>query len=378
MREKMKIKLKKLKISKQDVDDYIKGPDKFPLQIGRFGYLPFILQTFIGTDNKKCQISITNKNLKKKHPCFLRKGIEGDKNKSFIGCISDIASNKEVKSIKNFITDVLMKMLTPDVFINLQNGSLISQFQDADLKNMNTKNIEDSEIYKKLKDKNTIQLERISSSYKNFVDYLQSPTSYVDYTYLWDLICQPNALLFKNGINMIILNLPQDDVTSNINIVCPTNAYSLNKYDEKKDTIILLQKYEYFEPIYIVQDESKNNIMSLTTIKFYTPELLSRVPHLKTFSDTIKEIYSSRCKPMPSLPNKYKYKEIKFKRNNTLEKTKQILEKYNIDILDLVVNYDSKVVGLNISMGGNSGFIPCFPSGIISGYELVDIENDRK
>ena len=370
-------KVEEVKISKQDVDDYIKGPDKFPLQIGRFGYLPFILQTFIGTDNKKCQISITNKNLKKKHPCFLRKGIEGDKNKSFIGCISDIASNKEVKSIKNFITDVLMKMLTPDVFINLQNGSLISQFQDADLKNINTKNIEDSEIYKKLKDKNTIQLERISSSYKNFVDYLQSPTSYVDYTYLWDLICQPNALLFKNGINMIILNLPQDDVTSNINIVCPTNAYSLNKYDEKKDTIILLQKYEYFEPIYIVQDESKNNIMSLTTIKFYTPELLSRVPHLKTFSDTIKEIYSSRCKPMPSLPNKYKYKEIKFKRNNTLEKTKQILEKYNIDILDLVVNYDSKVVGLNISMGGNSGFIPCFPSGIISGYELVDIENDE-
>ena len=372
-----KDKIEEVKTSKQDVDDYIKGPDKFPLQVGRFGYLPFILQTFIGTDNKKCQISITNKNLKKKHPCFLRKGIEGDKNKSFIGCISDIASNKEVTSINNFITDVLMKMLTPDVFINLQNGSLITQFQNTDLKNINTKNIEDSEIYKKLKDKNTIQLERISSAYKNFVDYLQSPTSYVDYTYLWDLICQPNHLLFKNGINMIILNLPQDDVTSNINIVCPTNAYSLNKYDEKKDTIIILQKYEYFEPIYIVQDESKNNIMSLTTIKFYTPELLSRVPHLKTFSDTIKEIYSSRCKPMPSLPNKYKYKEIKFKRNNTLEKTKQILEKYNIDILDLVVNYDSKVVGLNISIDGNSGFIPCFPSGIISGYELVDIENDE-
>ena len=118
-----KIDISKNSKSKQDVDDYIKGPDKFPLQVGRFGYLPFILQTFIGTDNKKCQISITNKNLKKKYPCFLRKGVEGDKNKSFIGCISDIASDKEVKSIKNFIADVLVKMLTPDVFINLQNGS---------------------------------------------------------------------------------------------------------------------------------------------------------------------------------------------------------------------------------------------------------------
>ena len=363
--------------SKQDVDDYIKGPEKFPLQIGRFGYLPFILQTFIGTDNKKCQISITNKNLKKKHPCFLRKGIEGDKNKSFIGCISDIASDKEVKSIKNFISDVLIKMLTPDVFINLQNGSLISEFQDTELKNTDTTNIEDSDIYTKLKDKNIIQLQRISSAYKNFIDYLTTSNSYIDYTYLWDLICKPNDLLFKKGVNMIILNIPYDDITSNINIVCPTNAYSLNKYDEKKDTIILLQKYEYFEPIYIVQDESKNNIMSLTTIKFYTPELLSRVPHLKTFSDTIKEIYSSRCKPMPSLPNKYKYKELKFKRNITLEKTKQILDKYNIDIVDLVVNYDNKVIGVNISKDGSIGFIPCFPSGIISGYDLVDIENDE-
>ena len=52
--------------SKEDVDEYIKGPDKFPLQQNRYGYLPFILQTFIGTDNKKCQVSITNKNLKKK------------------------------------------------------------------------------------------------------------------------------------------------------------------------------------------------------------------------------------------------------------------------------------------------------------------------
>ena len=372
-----KINTSKNSISKQDIDDYIKGPDKFPLQVGRFGYLPFILQTFIGTDNKKCQVNITNKNLKKKHPCFLRKGVEGDKNKSFIGCISDIASDKEVKSIKNFITDVLVKMLTPDVFINLQNGSLITQFQDTDLKNIDTKNIEGSDIFKKLKDKNKIQLERISSAYKNFVDYLQSPSSYIDYTYLWDLICQPNKLLFKDGINMIILNIPYDDSTSNINIICPTNVYSLNKYDKNKDTIIILQKYEYFEPIYIVQDESKTNIMSLSTIKLYTPELFSRVPHLKIFSDTINDIYSSRCKPMSSLPNKYKYKQIKFKRNITLEKTKEILEKYNIDIEDLVINYDNKVVGVNISKDGSNGFIPCFPSGIISGYELVDIENDE-
>ena len=75
---------------------------------------------------------------------------------------------------------------------------------------------------------------------------------------------------------------------------------------------------------------------------------MTRVPYLITFSNTIEQIYKSRCKPLPSLPNKYKYKEIKFKRNNTLEKTIQILDKYNIKIINLVVNYDNKVVGLNI------------------------------
>ena len=50
---------------KPDVDEYIKGPDKYPLEENRFGYLPFIVQKFINTDNKKCQVSNINKNLKK-------------------------------------------------------------------------------------------------------------------------------------------------------------------------------------------------------------------------------------------------------------------------------------------------------------------------
>lgn len=82
------------------------------------------------------------------------------------------------------------------------------------------------------------------------------------------------------------------------------------------------------------------------------------------------------CKPLSSLPKAYKYKEIKFKRNITLEKSVEILNKYEFTIQSLVVNYDDKVIGLNIEKRGQSGFIPCFPSGIISSYELVDIENE--
>ena len=371
--------------SKQDVDEYIKGPEKFPLEEGRFGYLPFIVQKFIDTDNKKCQISAINKNLKKNQPCYLRRGIESNKNKSFLACIADIYSEKNnntVITIETLVNEKLIKMMTPDIFVYLQNGSLISEFQSKNIENIDIDlaALKDSVIYSKLKTSDNIQLKRIASALQNFTEYLKSPSSQIDYTYLWDLICQPNDLLFVKGINLTILNLPQDDVTANINIICPTNYYSLSKFDPKKDTAIIMQKYEYFEPVYIVIDKSKTNMVNITTTKLYTPDLMNKVPNLKKLSTTIQDIYSSMCKPLSSLPKTYRYKEIKFKRNHTLEKTIEILKKHNMTVESLVVNYDDRVVGVNINIEneGQSGFIPCFPSGIISSYELVNLENEEQ
>jgi hypothetical protein len=373
-------------VAKPDVDEYIKGPDKFPLEDNRFGYLPFIVQKFIDTDNKKCQISNTNKNLKKNQPCYLRKGVENNKNKSFISCISDIYAEKNKNitlTIEEFITEKLIKTITPDNFATFQNGSLISEFQSANLNDTDTdtditydEKMMGSKIYNQLKDSNPIQLKRISSSIQNFITFLKSPDSYIDYTYLWDLICQPNDLLFEKGVNLVVLNLPLDDGTSNINIICPTNYYSISKYDPKRETIFLIQKYEYFEPIYIVIDQSKTNTVSMATTKLYTPDLISKVPNLKALSNTIQDIYMSMCKPLISMPNAYRHKEIRFKRNITLDKTIEILNKYGFTINNLVVNYDDKAIGLNIEKSGNVGFIPCFPSGIISSYDLVDLDNE--
>ena len=371
-------------LPKQDVDEYIKGPDKFPIEENRFGYLPFIVQKFIDTDNKTCQISATNKNLKKDQPCYLRKGPENSKNKSFVACIADVYSEQNdnvTLTINEFINNKLINMLTADTFVSLQNGSLISEFQSPnmdDINNTSVENIRDTAIYLKLKNSNTVYLKRIVSALQNFIEFLKAPRSHIDYTYLWDLICQPNDLLFKKGVNLVILNLPQDDTTANINIICPTNYYSISKYDPTKDTMLIMQKYEYFEPIYIVVDQSKTNIVSIATTKLYTPSLMTKIPNLNTLANTIQDIYRSMCKPMPSLPKVFKYKEIKFKRNVSLEQSIAILNKYKFTIQSLVVNYDDKVIGLNIENDQMAGFIPCFPSGIISSYELVDLENDER
>ena len=367
--------------SKQDMDEYIKGPDKFPLQEGRLGYLPVQLQRFLMVTNTSCHVSKINTNLRKNKPCYLRKGVEGLKKVSFLGCIADIYSevnDNKVISIKTLLTDKILKILTIDNFVQYQNGNLITEFQSKELKNINVDEYSDTKVYKLFNDKNNIQLEKIVSAYKNFKEYLTSPNSVIDYTYLWDLICERNELLFPNGINMIILELPQDDITSNVNIICPSNIYSNNKYDETKDTIILIKKYEFFEPIYIVTDSSKGNMTKINAIKLYTPELFKKLPNLIKINKNIRDIYSSMCKPMPSIlniANKYNFKEIKFVHNHTLNQIIDILNTHKIEINKLVVNYDNKTIGLIISNEGREGFIPCFPSEMILEYDIISMDD---
>ena len=73
---------------KETSDDYIVGPDKFPIKQNRLGILPIIIQTFLKTDNQRCQISNTNIALKPDHLCLLRQGVQSSRHQSFVACIS--------------------------------------------------------------------------------------------------------------------------------------------------------------------------------------------------------------------------------------------------------------------------------------------------
>ena len=367
--------------SKQELDEYIMGPDKFPLQEGRFGYLPIQIQRFLMIDNKTCQISSTNTNLKKNKPCYLRKGVDTSKNMSFLGCITDVYSeinNDKILSIESLIQDKLLQILIIDNFIKYQNGNLIAEFQSKNVDDIDIELASDSKIYKILHKSNITQLKKIISAHNNFKLFLQSDSSVVDYKYLWDLICDKNKSLFPEGVNLIILEIPQDDITSNVNIICPTNFYSNSKFDINKNTIILIKKYEYFEPIYIVTDQSKNaTLTSFATIKMYTSELFEKLPNLKSLSKTVQDIYGSMCKPLPSIlntANKYNFNKIKFTQNKTLSVILDILAEYKIDVIKTVINYDNKVIGLIIS-DDMVGFIPCFPSGILTDYEMIMMDD---
>ena len=121
---------------KADGENYIKGSEKFPLDINRWGFLPIVIQKFLRTDNKLCQISISNINLKQNHICILRQGVEVSSKQSFLACIASAyksqISGDKLYTIK-FIKKQIIDSLNIDIFVTLQNGSLIDIFYNKNI-----------------------------------------------------------------------------------------------------------------------------------------------------------------------------------------------------------------------------------------------------
>lgn len=359
-----------------DQDDYIKGSDKFPLDRNRWGYLPIAIQKYLQTDNKKCQISITNTNLKPNHLCLLRRGVEFNKNQSFISCLSDLYIDYIVPKVKTLTTkdmkNILIFSLNLDLFISLQNGSLISNFKDKKI-NYNMKiddTYKNSKIYKSINfdDKNQKNyLIQVISAYQNFIDYLKNDNIIIDYTYLWDLICLPNKNLFKDGLNLIILEMNENDITNNINLICPTNHYSSELFDINRNTAILIKNGNYYEPIYAVEDKIK----SIVVTKLFNIRNKNLTKNIINVLENIDKTVNKYCGTYPSLPNVYTFKE-----NIKLSKLVKLLLSNNYTIEKQIINYNSNTIGIIAEKENKKGFIPCLPSSIILDYDYTWMDDD--
>jgi hypothetical protein len=356
-----------------DKDDYIKGPDKFPLNKGRWGHLPVSIQKMLREASADCQVSSTNTDLKPNYPCLLRHGIEINKKQSFVACISDALffakKNWEdgVLSISK-MKDRIIKSLTIDNFVKYQNGNLVADFYNS------TKTYEFSDYKDKHKetklfsrlnfDNATDQFffVKVVSAFDNFVAFLKDPDSIIDHTYLWDIVSTPNADLFPLGVNLVIFKIPNDDITNNVQLLCPSNHYSNEFYETIKPTIILILEDEYYEPVYSYTSNTKN------VAKFFSENDQKLSKNMKTIiKEIIKPLFSAICKPLDSIV-------YKAKRPLTLLKLIEKLNKSRYEVSKLVVNYNNKVIGvLSESPTKQRGFVPCFPSAINDDFKK-DVE----
>ena len=365
---------KKPEIAKKE-EEYVLGPDKFPLEIGRWGYLPPEIQTILHEVNADCQISKLNTNVIENHPCLLRHGVEINKKQSFIACISDIIFfAKRIIDEDNHLTtkvarvisikemrERIIKSINIDSFIKYQNGNLVLDFHDPDRK-VDFEKYNNTKLYSKIDFSIIEQREyfnKVVSSFENFAQFLKDDDAIIDHTYLWDIISMPNKYLFPNGVNLVIFQLPHDDATNNVQLLCPTNHYSSEFYQARKPTIILIKEDGYYEPVYSYLNNGKK-LTIIKEFKEHDPQLSSTLRAV--FKELIKPFFELICRPLDSMPNIYKAK-----RPLLLYDLVQKLDKYEYKILKLVMNFNNKIIGVIAEEPGISeriGFVPCYPSAV--------------
>ena len=227
-----------------------------------------------------------------------------------------------------------------------------------------------SALYNKLKKQPQV-FKNICSAFENFIDYLKDDQVTIDYTYLWDIICSPQPKLFKDGINMVIMDIPNKDTTNNISIICPTNHYAAQFYDAKKPTLLLIKQENYFEPIYLYREGPIIKGPKLSIEKLFKERDVNLSPAIRSlFVNIVKPFYQRQCIPFASMPNKYKMKTpLTFE--VLMRELKEIGYKGNLQVL----NYQGKVIGViakslvtNVAepegeiVGASTGFVPCYPS----------------
>ena len=352
--------------------NYVMGIDKYPLDKNRWGFLPFSVQSFLQTNNAEC-ISKNNPALiRPDTSCLLRYGPEKNKNQSFIACIADIYAYiqnlDEVPSI-NEMKNILVDAIRLDNFLQYHNASLVSIFKPRSIiDEIDIDKYSSTEFMKTINVNNPVEfdfLESTIASYENFIEYLKSDDSLVDHTYLWDCVTQPNSKLLKDGVNMVILEITNKDITDNMEILCPTNSQSSLLYDSRKKTLILLKRDVYYEPIYLYNEEPTKVVKTFD--EHNSPKNIKKI--LKIIQRTTQKY----CAPLPSLPNVYE-----FKKNIPVKELITILKNDKYYVESQVLNYQAKVIGILVKQNSESKshvFIPCLPSAIISNVQRKYMED---
>ena len=355
---------------------YVIGFDKYPISNGRWGFLPPSVQLFLDINYADV---VTKKNaalIKYNVNTFLRYGVEQSKHQSFIGCIADIyAAVSRIKergeatpTIKR-MREILSQSITLDMYLQYQNGSLATLFQPKRT-NINREILikyENTEFYKSLVTADESQMgffEDTVASFEHFLQYLNDDDALIDHTYLWDIVTSVNPNLFPSGLNLILLQVTDNDITDNVELICPTNSYMSNMYDQRRETVIILKHDTFYEPVYmykIIKDEENETEKITNTTETFSQQTAN--PSLKRILNMVQDVMGKYCKARPSKP-----KEFLYKTNLLASDLLRLLKLHNYKVQHQVINYRGKVIGLMTSVVDGKQwaiFIPCFPSGQI-------------
>ena len=329
------------------------------IEEGRYAIPSYELQTMMNINVFECMIKS-----KVVDDCtvYLRKGVESHPTQSFLACIANAMGTEELSKtmrISEFKAK-LKETITLDHFTMVHNGSLAARFHPPRPREVSIDKYTKTKLYQNLSMSQDTQYHFFHSTvqaYEEFMRYLSDPNVLIDHTFMWDFVSIP-GILFPDGVNLIILESKNDDVTSKVDIICPTSAYSNEYYNPDKPNIVLYLEDGYYVPIvrYYRRYNPKNKVRLVQEI--------SRTLYTKDLPEFFNQIYltvNRNCLPRKTVQTK------KVKTNYHAEK---YLELLSTKIHREVLNYQGKIIGFMIEYHKKQYFLPCFPSTIQS-VEIV-------
>jgi hypothetical protein len=362
----------------------------------QLGHLPVPLQRFFNTNDTMCD------NLKT--GCLLRYGVEHSHKQSFIGAIA-CAYNPNAASAPPSVAKMRKQIsdsISLDSFVSYNNGTLVTQFvSDADdnvddatvdawLTNSAPDDVKASAIFEKLTasaDSETnpetasekrVLLYHLCMSLGRFKSMFSDNKTVLDHALLWEVITSPNPALFKRGINLVILDIPENDDTHNVNIMCPPNRYAEQVFDHRKSSMFLCKRNEngfsFYEPICLYGQKMDGG----KTVQFLFnlhanpqtvshPAIFENVKRAITYTRNLQTVM---CPPVISRMNFIKGpggQEPGFRPNVHAKRVERVLLQTGFRITAQVLNYDNRVIGLIAGLDGESG----------SGYGYIPTESSE-
>ena len=310
-------------------------------------------------------MSHANKTLKLGVKCLLRNGVqEWDQDamgrdekpsqlselQSFIACMAALRQDPRPKTIVE-MKQIILDGITLDSFLTYQNGTLVDAFKPppGEEKEVHasasiyskTQYVQKMKAVMKGNPAAKAAVNNTINAYENFRRFIESNDSVIDHTYMWDIFTTFNPKIFtqKVGFNLIILEVPKDDNSDTLNIICPSNHYSNNFFDVRKMTVVLIKQYNYYEPVFQFTDnEDAKKTDVKTSFSLSAPTLM---PNLKVMIELIKDRIYPGCTPI-----KVASKPYEFKYNISASEAMAVLKRHHIVVNELVMNYDSKIIGL--------------------------------
>lgn len=390
---------------------YIISSVSYPLPQKRWGFLPIALQLFFNSDTSQKVDPKNSAIIKSGEKSLLRYGVEKSENQSFFACLAYFYAYKQKIDIPTIeeMREKFIEAINLDMFVRYHNGNLVSIFKSNKIRtDINVREFENTDFYKTIKTDDDTQNKYLMltiSSYENFKDYIRNEKSVIDHTYLWDFFCGRNSKLLKDGMNLIILQMSNNDITERVQLICPSNAYSRFEYDERKETAIIVKQDNFYEPIHLYEqqesiiisktgemkymfkkgdffqsgkvfDQTNNIVYKLTNRETKKLETIYKVgfveqstlAEIREILDLIKITTNKYCKPLESLPKKYN-----FKHNINIVELIRLLKTYHYKVEYQVLNYRNKAIGLRVKREDEQPllFVPCFPSAMVKDLKTI-------